>query len=159
MRLSPFVEEINHALHAALKFQRGEAPTRDEDYARNLELQAQVDTYLVLLIFVAFFRRPGRSRARIAAGCAFTCLNRDTDAHFETGRSPRATRRRLSLRNRTRAILKAWQPLVASRRYGCFMPLSTMRSAHTSFHSASEPESSSLSGLRSRAHRREGHLI
>jgi len=29
-----------------------------EDFARNLELQAQVDTYLVLLLFVAFFRKP-----------------------------------------------------------------------------------------------------
>ena len=28
--------------------------------ARNLELQAQVDTYLVLLLFVAFFRKPQR---------------------------------------------------------------------------------------------------
>ena len=46
-----FVEELNHALHA-------------EDFARNLELQAQVDTYLVLLLFVAFFRKPQRvSRA------------------------------------------------------------------------------------------------
>src|SRR5262245_4404920 len=58
--LIAFVEEINHALHAALKFQRGEAPTHDEAYARNLELQAQVDTYLVLLLFVAFFRSPGK---------------------------------------------------------------------------------------------------
>jgi hypothetical protein len=58
--LIPFVEEINHALHAALQFQRGEAPKRDEGYARNLELQAQVDTYLVLLLFVAFFRKPGK---------------------------------------------------------------------------------------------------
>lgn len=58
--LIAFVEEINHALHAALRFQQGEAPDRSEDYARNLELQAQVDTYLVLLLFVAFFRRPGK---------------------------------------------------------------------------------------------------
>jgi len=58
--LIAFVEEINHALHAALQFQRGEAPNHDENYARNLELQAQVDTYLVLLLFVAFFRRPGK---------------------------------------------------------------------------------------------------
>jgi hypothetical protein len=58
--LIAFVEEINHALHAALRFRRGEVPNRDEGYARNLELQAQVDTYLVLLVFVAFFRRPGK---------------------------------------------------------------------------------------------------
>ncbi len=57
--LISFVEEINHALHAALRFQQGESPDRSEDYARNLELQAQVDTYLVLLLFAAFFRKPG----------------------------------------------------------------------------------------------------
>lgn len=58
--LIPFVEEINHALHAALQFQRGVAEIHHEDYARNLELQAQVDTYLVLLLFVAFFRKTQR---------------------------------------------------------------------------------------------------
>jgi phosphatidylglycerophosphatase A len=57
--LIAFVEEINHALHAALRFQKGEAPVNNEAYARNLELQAKVDTYLVLLVFVAFFRKPG----------------------------------------------------------------------------------------------------
>lgn len=61
--LIAFVEEINHALHAALQFQRGQSPAADEDYARNLELQGQVDTYLVLLLFVAFFRKPGRITA------------------------------------------------------------------------------------------------
>ena len=55
--LIAFVEEINHALHAALQFKQGERAIESEDYARNLELQAQVDTYLVLLLFVAFFRK------------------------------------------------------------------------------------------------------
>ncbi len=55
--LIAFVEEINHALHAALRFKTGEREIYAEDYARNLELQAQVDTYLVLLLFVAFFRK------------------------------------------------------------------------------------------------------
>lgn len=55
--LIAFVEEINHALHAALQFQQGTREIESEDYARNLELQAQVDTYLVLLLFVAFFRK------------------------------------------------------------------------------------------------------
>ncbi len=58
--LIAFVEEINHALHAALAFQRGQTAIADEGFARNLELQAGVDTYLVLLLFVAFFRRPGK---------------------------------------------------------------------------------------------------
>ena len=55
-----FVEELNHALHAALQFKNGIREIASEDYARNLELQAQVDTYLVLLLFVAFFRKTQR---------------------------------------------------------------------------------------------------
>jgi hypothetical protein len=55
-----FVEEINHALHAALEFKNGRREIGTEDFARSLELQAQVDTYLVLLLFVAFFRRTQR---------------------------------------------------------------------------------------------------
>lgn len=58
--LIAFVEEINHALHAALRFRAGDKPSADDAYAKNLELQGQVDTYLVLLIFVGFFRGPGR---------------------------------------------------------------------------------------------------
>lgn len=59
-----FVEEINHALHAALQFREGERQLASEDFARDLELQARVDTYLVLLLFVAFFRKTQRvSRA------------------------------------------------------------------------------------------------
>src|ERR1041384_2418193 len=55
-----FVEEINHALHAALQFKTGRREIESEEFARNLELQAQVDTYLVLLLFVAFFRKTQR---------------------------------------------------------------------------------------------------
>lgn len=56
-QLIAFIEEINHALHAALQFKRGVREIESEDFARNLELQAQVDTYLVLLLFVGFFRK------------------------------------------------------------------------------------------------------
>lgn len=62
--LIAFVEEINHALHAALRFRAGDPPSPGETYARNLELQAHVDTYLVLLLFVGFFRKPGRITAQ-----------------------------------------------------------------------------------------------
>jgi hypothetical protein len=58
-----FVEELNHALHAALQFKRGVREIASEDFARNLELQAQVDTYLVLLLFVGFFRKTQRVSA------------------------------------------------------------------------------------------------
>ena len=57
--LIAFIEEINHAVHAAIRYQAGEAPSSSEEYALNLELQARVDTYLVLLLFAAFFRKPG----------------------------------------------------------------------------------------------------
>lgn len=57
--LIAFIEEINHALHAAIQFREGSVPSRDENYVRNLELQASVDTWLVLMLFMAFFRRPG----------------------------------------------------------------------------------------------------
>jgi hypothetical protein len=56
-QLIAFVEEINHALHAALQFKRGVREIQSEDFVRNLELQARVDTYLVLLLFVGFFRK------------------------------------------------------------------------------------------------------
>src|SRR2546423_12313186 len=58
--LIAFVEEINHALHAALQFKNGVREIGSEDFVRNLEFQAQIDTYLVLLLFVAFFRRTQR---------------------------------------------------------------------------------------------------
>jgi hypothetical protein len=58
--LIAFVEEINHALHASLKFKEGLREIQSEDFIRNLELQALVDTYLVLLLFVAFFRKAQR---------------------------------------------------------------------------------------------------
>ena len=58
--LIAFVEEINHALHAALKFKQGLREIHSEEFARNLELQALVDTYLVLLLFIAFFRKTQR---------------------------------------------------------------------------------------------------
>jgi hypothetical protein len=58
--LITFVEEINHALHAALQFKCGSREIASEDFARNLELQAQVDSYLVLLLFIAFFRKTQR---------------------------------------------------------------------------------------------------
>ncbi len=58
--LIAFVEEINHAVHAALNFRNGRRRIGSEDFARDLELQARVDTYLVLLLFVAFFRKTQR---------------------------------------------------------------------------------------------------
>ncbi len=58
--LIAFVEEIDHALHASLAFRRGVRDMASEPFIRNLELQARVDTYMVLLLFVGFFRKTQR---------------------------------------------------------------------------------------------------
>ncbi|MCE0522180.1 MAG: hypothetical protein LV480_04645 [Methylacidiphilales bacterium] len=46
--LITFVEEIAHGVQAALLFHEGEREIDSEAYARNLETQARIDTYLVL---------------------------------------------------------------------------------------------------------------
>jgi hypothetical protein len=49
--LITFIEEIAHGVQAALLFVEGEREIDTEAYARNLETQARVDTYLVLSKF------------------------------------------------------------------------------------------------------------
>jgi hypothetical protein len=51
--LITFIEEIAHGVQAALLFLDGERAIETESYARNLETQARVDTYLVLSKFAA----------------------------------------------------------------------------------------------------------
>jgi len=50
--LITFIEEIAHGVQAALLFHEGEREIESEAYARNLETQARIDTYLVLSKFV-----------------------------------------------------------------------------------------------------------
>jgi len=78
-----FVEEINHALHAALEFKNGRREIAAEDFARNLELQAQVDTYLVLLLFVAFFRKTQRVSRTDRRWLRFHLFARQCPAAFQ----------------------------------------------------------------------------
>src|SRR5207237_5801065 len=77
-----FVEELNHALHAALQFKNGIREIASEDFARNLELQAQVDTYLVLLLFVAFFRNSKRVSSTARRCMRFQLVARVCTAAF-----------------------------------------------------------------------------
>jgi hypothetical protein len=49
--LITFIEEIAHGVQAALLFNEGEREIDSEAYARNLEMQARIDTYLVLCKF------------------------------------------------------------------------------------------------------------
>ena len=53
-----FLEELDHAVHAALKYQEGDLNIHSETFVRNLELQAKIDTYLILQMYVAYFNKP-----------------------------------------------------------------------------------------------------
>ncbi len=50
-----FIEEINHAVHGAWKFLEGHQRHIDEPFIRDLEIQAKVDTYILLKYFLAYF--------------------------------------------------------------------------------------------------------
>jgi len=50
-----FLEELDHAVHTALKFREGAAEIYSEAFVRELELQAKVDVYLILQMYCAFF--------------------------------------------------------------------------------------------------------
>ena len=52
-----FLEELDHAVHAALKFREGVRSIHSEAFVRDLELQAKVDTYLILQKYCAFFNK------------------------------------------------------------------------------------------------------
>jgi hypothetical protein len=80
--LIAFVEEIDHALHAALAFRRGERDLASEDFIRNLELQARVDVYMVLLLFVGFFRRTQRVSRTDRRWLRFHLFQRENPAAF-----------------------------------------------------------------------------
>jgi hypothetical protein len=55
------LEELDHALHASLKFKRGDRDIHNEEFVRDLELQAKVDTYLVLKMYCAHFNKSKRT--------------------------------------------------------------------------------------------------
>ncbi len=52
-----FLEELDHAVHASLKFIEGDARIYSEQFVRDLELQAKIDIYLILQMYVAFFNK------------------------------------------------------------------------------------------------------
>lgn len=50
-----FIEEINHGIHAALKYLSGDREIQEEEFIRDLELQAKIDAYQTLKFFLAYF--------------------------------------------------------------------------------------------------------
>ncbi len=55
-----FIEEINHAVHGALKFMEGHTNIFGENFVRDLELQAKIDSYFLLKYFLAYFNASGQ---------------------------------------------------------------------------------------------------
>jgi hypothetical protein len=106
-----FLEELDHAVHAALKFREGVRNIHGETFVRDLELQAKVDTYLILQKYCAFFNRPQRlteADRRWLKACIFDRDNAAFDEpllakrYHETNRLARRYIRQLDALPRTR---------------------------------------------------------
>jgi hypothetical protein len=106
-----FLEELDHAVHAALKFREGVRDIHSEAFVRDLELQAKVDTYLVLQKYCAFFDKPPRltdADRRWLKACVFDRDNAAFEDPFlaeryhETNRLARRYVRHLDRLPRTR---------------------------------------------------------
>lgn len=93
-----FLEELDHAVHAALKFREGVRDIHSEGFVRDLEVQAKVDTYLILQKYCAFFNQPQRlteADRRWLKACVFDRENGDfedpllAERYHETNRLAR----------------------------------------------------------------------
>jgi len=93
-----FLEELDHAVHAALKFREGVRDIHSEQFVRDLEVQAKIDTYLILQKYCAFFNTPQRlsdADRRWLKACVFDRENRDfqdpllAERYHETNRLAR----------------------------------------------------------------------
>jgi len=106
-----FLEELDHAVHAALKFREGKRDIHTEAFVRDLEIQAKVDTYLILQKYCAFFNKPPRlteADRRWLKACVFDRDNAVFDdpllaaRYHETNRLARRYARHLDCLPRTR---------------------------------------------------------
>ena len=73
-----FLEEVDHAVHASLKYLEGHRDIFAEDFVRDLELQAKVDVYLILQMYCAFFNDDKKlhdSDRRWLKACVFDSEN------------------------------------------------------------------------------------
>ena len=122
-----FVEEINHALHAAIQFREGERRIASEDFARDLELQARVDTYLVLLLFVAFFRKTQRVSRTDRRWLRFHLFEAQNPGAFQAKICGGVILKRPSWPRATPVSSTRLTECDGWRRSGTFAPLITMR--------------------------------
>ena len=73
-----FLEELDHAVHAALKYREGDRNIYSEAFVRDLELQAKVDVYLILQMYCAFFnddKKLSPADRRWLKSCVFDAEN------------------------------------------------------------------------------------
>jgi len=112
-----FVEEINHALHAALQFKSGAREVASEDFARNLELT------LFSFCLSPFFDKLNAFHEPIVAGCAFICLHVNARRRFATRTCAAVISRQASLRQTT--------PIISTRSTGCVASMKSDASAHS----------------------------
>jgi hypothetical protein len=122
-----FLEELDHAVHAALKFREGLRDIHSETFVRDLEVQAKVDTYLVLQKYCAFFDKPPRlseADRRWLKACVFDRDNaafedpRLAERYHETNRLARRYVRHLDGLPRTRrtAEIRRFRKLTYSQK-------------------------------------------
>jgi len=78
-----FLEEVNHAVHAALRFLENRLDTASENAMRDLELQARVDTYLSLELIGSALRRRHRLTRR-QRGWLRRCLFEGESFHYQS---------------------------------------------------------------------------
>lgn len=72
------LEELDHAVHAALKYREGDTNIYSEGFVRNLELQAKIDVYLVLQMYCAYFnegKKLSPADRRWLKSCVFDAEN------------------------------------------------------------------------------------
>lgn len=107
-----FLEELDHAVHAALKFREGARDLYSDTFVRDLELQAKVDTYLILQKYCAFFNtscRATETDRRWLKACLFETDN-------ATDRDPSLARRYEQCNRLGRRYVRYLDTLAPARR-------------------------------------------
>ena len=122
--LIAFIEEINHALHAALQCQEGRCALHSEAFVRDLELQAQGGILTWCCCFSwPFFAKRKRRRWPTAAGCVFISLRAMTRTRIATPTCGGVTWRRPSWPLPTRGIWTRSTVCAGWRKSGLFHAL------------------------------------
>lgn len=111
--LITFIEEIAHGVQAALLFLEGEREIGTEAYARNLETQAQIDTYLVLSKFAQLLG-DGPIPRRVGAWLRRQLFNTD----YRRFQNPVLRSRYREAQHCARAFLRRLRGVAAAKRVG-----------------------------------------